>query len=275
MGGKSATPDYGKAAAIQGQSSKEVTNAQTWANRPTMNTPWGNMGWSAGATIDPATGQPVTSWTGNLNLNPAEQASLESQQRVGLGKSGAAETLLGQATGSFKNPADWSKLPEFSSLASTGYDPTRARDRAEQALFQRQKGMIEPGLTQSEEGRRTRMANMGFSPEGGSEAWNRAQMSMDANRNKAMSDAALTAIAGGGAEAQRELGLAQGAVSSNNQGRQQAISEMAQQRGQSLNELNALLTGSQVSMPQMPSFSQAGVAQPMQALDAAKRKSVV
>ena len=46
-----------------------------------------------------------------------------------------------------------------------------------------------------------------------------------------------------------------------NQLRQQAIAEQAQRRGMSLNEMNALLTGQQVSMPQMPSFQAAGRAE--------------
>ena len=271
-GKKQKAPDYKGAAEQQAQSSKEVTNIQNWANRPEMSTPWGKMEWGTSAVTDPATGQPVTKWTGNLSLSPQEQASLDSQQAVQTGRSQAAETLLGQATGAFKTPADWSKLPGLQTLGSTGYDPTKARDRAESALFQRQMGMIEPGLTQSEGARRTRLANMGIAPEGGSEAWNRAQMSMDANRNKAYSDAALSSIAGGGAEAQRELGLATGAMGAENQARQQAIAEMAQQRGMSLNELNALLTGQQVSMPQMPSFNQAQRAEPLQALAAAQAR---
>jgi hypothetical protein len=40
-----------------------------------------------------------------------------------------------------------------------------------------------------------------------------------------------------------------------NQLRQQQIAEMLQQRNQPLNEMNAVLTGSQVGMPQMPSFN--------------------
>jgi hypothetical protein len=40
-----------------------------------------------------------------------------------------------------------------------------------------------------------------------------------------------------------------------NQNRQQAIAEQALQRGMSLNEMNALLTGTQVGMPSMPSFN--------------------
>jgi len=43
-----------------------------------------------------------------------------------------------------------------------------------------------------------------------------------------------------------------------NQLRQQAIAEEAQRRGMSLNEMNALLSGQQVQMPQMPSFVQSG-----------------
>jgi len=46
-----------------------------------------------------------------------------------------------------------------------------------------------------------------------------------------------------------------------NQLRQQAIAEEAQRRGMSLNEMNALLSGQQVNMPNMPSFNQAGLAQ--------------
>lgn len=42
-----------------------------------------------------------------------------------------------------------------------------------------------------------------------------------------------------------------------NQLRQQSIAEQMQRRGMSLNEMNALLSGQQVSMPQMPSFNTA------------------
>ncbi len=46
-----------------------------------------------------------------------------------------------------------------------------------------------------------------------------------------------------------------------NQLRQQAIAEQMQRRGMSLNEMNAILSGQQVGMPQMPSFNQSGQAQ--------------
>ncbi len=55
----------------------------------------------------------------------------------------------------------------------------------------------------------------------------------------------------------QQYGLNQQYANAQNQLRQQAIAEQAQRRGMSLNEMNALLSGQQVSMPQMPSFTAA------------------
>lgn len=52
----------------------------------------------------------------------------------------------------------------------------------------------------------------------------------------------------------QQYGLNQQYANQMNQVRQQAIAEQMQRRGMSLNEMNALLSGQQVSMPQMPSF---------------------
>ena len=57
-----------------------------------------------------------------------------------------------------------------------------------------------------------------------------------------------------------------------NTARQQALAEMLQRRGQPLNELNALLTQQQVSMPTMPSFNPAGRAEAPQYMQAAQNQ---
>lgn len=269
-GSAPASPDYAGAAATQAASSKEVNASQTWANRPTVNTPWGTINWGTGSTTDPGTGQPVTVWTQNFNLDDEANAALDSQQRVGLGRSQAAEGLLGQATEAFNTPFNWAGAPAAGTM--DGYDPNTVRQNSEDALYQRQVNRIEPMLTQQEAARRTRLANMGISPEGGSEAWNRAQQSMDATREAAYENARLNAITGGGQEAQRELTMRTGAAGEADRERQRFIAEEALRRGMTLNELNALLTGQQVSMPQMPAGpnSTAGAAQPLQALTAAQ-----
>lgn len=335
-------PDYTGAAEAQGKSSKENLMAQTYANRPTQVTPWGETSWTPGTTTDPSTGQQVTNWTQTEKLNPQLQAALDDQLKIQAGRSQAAGTLLGQATESFQKPFNWEGLPQSGTFANAGYggpdlssplykpgqiadqgyqrgvldsDYSGARNRAEQALYQRQVNMMEPGLTQSEGARRTRLANMGINPEGGSEAWNRAQSSMDTSRNQAYENAMLNAIAGGGAEAQRQqgmdiaagqynLGQAQGAqgldtareqanlalatgaqnletgrlnqatsyTDAMNRQRQQGLAEEAYRRGLPLNELNALLTGTQVTSPNMPNFSNAGVAAATPYMDAATQQ---
>ena len=75
-GGKGSAPpppDYTGAANAQSAASKEIATQQTCANRPTMNTPWGQMAWSQAAGTDPSTGQAVTNWTGDLSLTPEQQ----------------------------------------------------------------------------------------------------------------------------------------------------------------------------------------------------------
>lgn len=269
-GGGGGTPDYRGAAQEQAASSRETTAMQNWANRPTVETPWGTQSWSAESSVDPGTGLPVSMWTQRFDLDPETQAALDSQQRVGAGRSAAAEQLLGQATEAFQTPFDWQGAPAAGSMGD--YDPNTIRQRSEDALFQKQLSRIEPMLTQSEDARRTRLANMGISPEGGSNAWERAQTSMDSSRQQAYEQAALSAITGGGQEAQRELGLRTGAAGEMDRQRQRYIAEEAQRRGMPLNELNALLTGQQVSMPQMPAGpnSTAAAAQPTQYLTAAQ-----
>jgi hypothetical protein len=94
----------------------------------------------------------------------------------------------------------------------------------------------------------------------GSEAYNRAKAQL-ANQF-AQQDKGLLAqsLAEGRADVGSQTAL-----------RQQAIAEEAQRRGMSLNELNALLSGTQVSMPQMPGQpnTTAGVSQAPNLLGAA------
>jgi hypothetical protein len=69
---------------------------------------------------------------------------------------------------------------------------------------------------------------------------------------------------------QQNFGQDLSAAQFQNQNRQQALAEEAYRRGLPLNELNALLTGQQVGAPQMPSFSQSGMASPTNYLGAAQ-----
>src|SRR5215470_6345722 len=248
-GGGSAPPppDYRGAAEEQSAASQALTLGQTWANRPNLNTPWGQQVWSNTAAVDPATGQPVTQWTSNVNLTPEGQAALSAQQDITQGRSQAAQTLLGQATQAFQTPFDWENLPKA---------PTDVASE-QQRTYGTMSSMLQPGRQQQQAALDNKLANMGVPL--GSQAHQMASQEL-ANQwtqeDKSMMAQALS-------EGRADIGTQQAL-------RQAAISEQGQRRVMTLNELNALLTGQQVSMPQMPSFSQAGVAQAPQLLNAAQ-----
>lgn len=243
-------PDYTGAAKATGESSKEVTNIASWANRPDITTPWGTQTWNSSAAVDPATGQPVTKWSQNINLTPEQQASLESQQRVTQGRSETAEGLLGQVASATKDPFNWEGMP--TAPGSVG----EAQGNAYQTMAQN----LQPGRNQQQEALHARLLSSGL-PEG-SEAWKRAEQGLQdqwTSQDKSMQAQAM-------AEGRADVGT-------QSQIRQQAIAEEAQRRGMSLNELNALLTGQQVSMPQgfanAPNTT-AGTASPTNYLGAAQ-----
>ena len=106
MGGKGsapATPDYLGATQLQGELNKENLNTQNYANRPTINTPFGSQSWGTQSVTDPATGQVVTQWTQNNTLAPGLQDALNDQIAIQGGRtlqtnaSGLAHALCRQA----------------------------------------------------------------------------------------------------------------------------------------------------------------------------------
>jgi hypothetical protein len=417
MGKKSTPtpPDYIGAAEAQGQSSRENLTTQNFANRPTINTPFGQESWQTSAGIDPSTGQPVTQWTQNTTLNPALQNALDSQINIQQGRSDLANAFMGRVGEEYRSPFDWGNLPSLTSSGTPGqlqaniadysqgletnvnptgsvygfnfggpqsgvndmsqdvqrglrtgnYPPmpqydagyrnqvandlmqqmlpvqqmqqqsletdlsnrgfklgTRGYQRALDDLNQRQSGERFNALNQAgQEAQRLYGMQMGsrqqavnedlnagnFANQATQQAFNQAlgagrfgNEAQNQYYNQMMGQASLANQAG-----QQDFGQNLAAAQFNNQAmnqasgldlarmqamnqaqgqqfnqntqyanmqnalRQQAIAEQMQRRGMSLNEMNALLTGQQVGMPQMPRFNQAGVADSTQYLNAA------
>jgi hypothetical protein len=366
MGGKGSpppAPDYTGAAKEQAAASRELTDVQNWANRPTQNTPWGSTSWSANAAIDPATGKPITQWTQNTTLNPQLQGALNDQLAIQAGKSDLAQGFMGRVANEFSQPFNWNGLPQTASLGQapslnagvadyaqglrTGMNPMMGqvqrglrtgdnpdlpqfdsayRDRVATQLMEK----MQPVHDYQTRSMETKLANQGLRP--GSEAYNRAMtqlgqqqalerynaldasgqeaqrlynMQMGARQqafnedvgsgqfanqatgqafnqglqafqfgNQALGQASALDIARQQANnqaLQNQFGMNQQAAQFQNQLRQQAIAEQAQRRGMSLNEMNALLSGQQVAMPQMPSFVSAQRSETPQLVDAMGR----
>ena len=284
-------PDYRAAAQEQAGASKEITTAQTYANRPTQNTPWGSTTWSTDKQIDPATGQEVTAWTQNQSLDPRLQSALDDQLAIQSGRSDLAQGFMGRVADAYSQPFDWQNLPEMAGRPDTQWSgvtggPTTQttneaafggeRRRIEDQLFQRMRPEQEIAQNQLQ----TQLANQGLTP--GSQAYNQEMKRLGDQQSRER----FNALEMGGQEQarlqqmllgqqqqafgqQRQLDTQQMAANAQNysqemqgsqyqnQLRQQAIAEQEKRRSMSLNELNAMLYGQQVNSPTMPSFSSA------------------
>jgi hypothetical protein len=320
MGGKGrapAAPDYVGAAQQQAAASKELTNIQNFANRPTINTPFGSQSWQTSSQVDPATGQTVTSWTQNNTLAPELQQALGAQIGLQNDRSQLASDFMGRVEQEYQRPFDWQNLPQMAGLDRqtrlntqlADYAPglqtslrtqdnpalpqfdSSYRDTVAQSLMERMQPVHERQQQQLE----TQLANQGFTvgTEGytraladlqgrqaaerynaldtaGNEAQRLFNMGMGARQqafgedlqsgqfgNQALGQAGaldMQRMGAMNAALSQQQGLNQNFADQQNRLRQQAIAEQMQRRGMSLNEMNALLSGQQVAMPQMPSF---------------------
>lgn len=331
MGGKASAPpapDYLGAATAQAQASERATNTQNFANRPTINTPFGSQTWNTQAVTDPASGQQVTQWTQNTSLAPGLQQALDYQLDTQLGRSQLASGFMDRVANEYAQPFDYASLPRMAQANAPGslqtnltdYTPglqtgfnfgnvpqidSGFRDQVATQLMDRMRPVHDYQQKQLE----TKLANQGFTQ--GSEAYNRAlnelnqrqslerfnaldQSGNEAQRlfnmqmqsqntgynqnmgaaqfqNQALGQASALDLARMNAMNQatgQQQNMNQSYVDAQNRLRQQAIAEEMQRRGMSLNEMNALLTGQQVNMPQMPSFQAAGRAETPQILQA-------
>jgi len=285
MGGKSApppppVPDYAGLANQQATQQNQLTQQQTWANRPDVNTPWGSQSWGASSTTDPSTGQPVTRWQQNVSLNPQQQSALDSQMKVQTGLSDQASSFLGRVQGSMNEPANWDNLPAQATTPQGGPLNTQVggsgayASKAGDAVYNRATSRLDPQFAHKQES--TDAALLGRGLTRGSEAWNRAQTELGNERTDAYAGARATADSTAAAEGQRmqQMDLASGQFGNaaqsqawnqalqgsnfQNQNRQQSIAEQQTRRSQPLNELNALLSGQQVGNPNFPQFQTAG-----------------
>ena len=325
MGGKGSapeTPDYLGATQLQGELNKENLNTQNYANRPTINTPFGTQSWGTRSVTDPATGQVVTQWTQNNTLAPGLQNALQDQINIQAGRSDLANSFMDRVADEYGTAPNYSNLPQMAQAAqptslqtgTTDYVPGLAtsfnfgsplpqfdssyRDTVANQLMEK----MQPTHDYQQRQLEAKLSNMGF--RAGTEGYDRelrnlnsrqaaerynaldtagneaqrlynmqmgtAQQGYQQNlgaaqfQNQALGQANALDLANmqaSNAAAAQQYGLNQQYANQQNQLRQQAIAEMLQRRGTSLNEMNALLSGQQVQMPNMPSFNASGQAQ--------------
>ena len=220
-------PDYAGAAAAQGVANKEAAIASSRLNNPNVVNPYGTQTWTEGATAED---RPTLTQT----FSPEQQAlydqSMQTKGLLGeLGTQGA--TALKGVIG---NQLDLSGAP-----AAPG-----SAEQTRQSTFDAMMARVNEDTAGQREQRNSELIAAGIRP--GTKAYDDAQNLISRQYNDARQQAMLAS----GQEAQRDFGM-------DTQRRKDAIAELLMGRQTPLNEINALMSGSQVSNP----FAVPGAAQ--------------
>lgn len=237
MGKKSPSPppapNPAATAAAQAAANKEASIASQELSMVNQNTPFGSLEYTPRGESEAGTPQ----YTATQTLAPAQQEMLNLTNQAGINFGQTANQQLDNVRGNLSQPINYDTL----GAAPQINEQTRAGVR--DSILQR----MQPQIDQDRARLETSLANQGIGY--GSEAYNSAFDPF----NRSVTDTRLAADAASLGQASQLYGLEA------NQ-RDRAISEMAQQRQIPLNELNAMLTQSQVQGPQFVSTPQSAIA---------------
>jgi hypothetical protein len=213
-GGGSAPPppDYAGAAKETAQGNLDAARANIAANRVNQYTPYGSLEYQVSG--EDKFGNPM--WKATQSLAPDQQKLLDIQNQLSIGTGQLGQKGLGYVENMINQPFDTSKL------VSTGFNPSQSY---QDAYMQR----LQPQIEQGREALATQLANSGIPV--GSEAYKRAMMTQGQKENDLLA-AATT----------QGFGVGQ-------QARQQGFNELAYQRNEPINTLNAVRSGAQVQSP--------------------------
>lgn len=300
-GGKDNT-DFGDVAAAQGEDNRQVVLDQLYANRPNSYTPFGYTNWTTEQVPD-GQGGFTQQWSQTTGLTPELQDIYNKQVAIQGGKADITGGLMGRMQNEFGTEMDWRGLNPMGQTPTNQFtlpensvgDPNAFRQRGEDAAYNSAMSRIQPQFDSQRQALEIKMRNQGLSP--GDEAYQSQMESLGQQENDAKMQAQWGASAQGREESAlnygqqfdrnaQNFGQALGANNQNwnqalqgsqysNQIRQQQLTEAMTKRGFSLNEINALMSGGQVGLPQMPNFTPATAAQPTPIMEGAAQQASI
>lgn len=233
-------------------------------NNANERNPYGSVTYNqiGSGTVTDANGKPINvpRYERVTTLSPEQQRlyDLQSKMQGNLGELGVSQSSRLQ--GLLGTNLDTEGLEAWNrGQAPTAYTPdmfSAERDKTTQALMDRYRAQADPQRAAQE----AQLAARGMAP--GSQNWGAVQDT----QNRADTDASMQAFLAGGQEQSRMFGLQQSSdqaandyASFLNNLRGGQLQERQTVRNAPINEISALMSGSQVSVPQFQPFSRQGV----------------
>ena len=240
-----ATPDITGAAVAQGAANLESARATAMLSNPNVYSPYGNQTITYNGDIPTVT----------QTLTPDAQRTLEQQQALGYKLTDLAGRGFSAVDKTMGTPFSFGGPNVQTSLNTSGIArmPINAGTTGQEAIMSR----LEPSLAKNRVSTETQLINQGLRP--GSEAYDNAIKLVGQQENDQRTQAVL-----------QGLGLD---INANNQGfnqalqggqfantaQQQKLAQDIQNRQMPLNEVNALVEGSQIQTPQFGPYQGSNV----------------
>lgn len=252
--------DFTGVANQQQQVAQQNNAAQTQANRPNQQTPWGSTGWTQDANGN---------WTQTQSLNPTLQGTLDTQQQNNQNLTNTAAGMTGQIGQAYQNPMDYSGFMAGGDRVQGGQ---YYNDQATGAVRDKFNLWNDEQFAREDDRLKQQLYNSGVRPTDA--GYDQQLQQLRETQGKLRQSSNLDAILTGGAEGARMQGMDINAGNYNTSQRQQQIAEAIARRNQPLNEYNAVndAAGGPVQPPEMPSFASAGKTETPQLLDAMSKQ---
>lgn len=268
------SPDYVGAAQAQGAANKDAALASAFLSNPNIYGPYGSQTVSYSAGPD---GNYIP--TVRQTLDPSQQGLLNAQNSLKMGLASMGSDALGRVQNVMSSPFQFNgpgvqtsfngggQIQSGLDLSGIAKSPINAGTTALQAGMAR----LQPTINQQRTSLETQLTNQGLRP--GTEAWTnsmrdqsmrendlqnalvRDSLGLDLTANQQGYSQALGAGQFANAAQQQRFGQNQAQAQFGNEAQQQALQQQLYQRQLPLNELNAFLSGSQVSLPQFQQYT--------------------
>ena len=241
-----AAPDYTGAAVAQGQANIDAARATAKLANPNIYSPYGTQ---------------LVSYEGDVptirqSLTPDAQRTIEAQQRLQGNLANLGNTAYSNAFGVLSQPFSFGGPQVQTSLDTSQIAkmPVNAGMTGQEAIMSR----LNPSLARQRTSTETNLVNQGLRP--GTEAYDNAIRSLGEQETDARTQAVLQGLnldIGANAQGYNQA-LQSGQFG--NTAQQQALAQALQQRQLPLNEINALMSGSQIQNPQFNAYQGSNVA---------------
>ena len=239
-------PDYAGAAVAQGAANVESARATARLANPNMYTPYGTS---------------LVSYDGDTptirqTLTPQAQQTLEAEQRVQTGLANLGEKGTQMASQVLDKPFAFGGPAVQTSLDTSNIArmPVNAGTTGQEAIMSR----LEPSLARARTSAETNLINQGLRP--GTEAYDNAIRSLGEQETDQRTQAVLQGINLDTAANAQGYNQALQSGQFGNTAQQQALAQAIQGRQMPLNEITALMSGSQIQNPQFGAYQGANVA---------------